>query len=214
MGAIGYIYRTFRRLRAGKGFGVHSPFAYTFIKDVLRLPEKYSYYAYSSIDRLHAMAAENDASLLPAKYLKLIYRVAVYYNSGNLLVIGDAQPLAPLLTALKGAEDASSSGKHGAEDVSSSEKKGAEDVPSSGKNLPSSGRPIVVVAPSASLADLDAITLEPEPVYIVTDLKRNRAAWDRITSRHTACGMSFANPHIAVFVPDSRLPRQHFNIWL
>lgn len=194
MGAIGYIYRTFRRLRAGKGFGVHSPFAYTFIKDVLRLPDKYGYYAYRRIDRLHAMAADNDSGStpLPAKYLKLIYRIAVFYNSGNLLVIGDSAPLSPLLAAITGAED----------------------VSSSVINLPSSGRPIVVVAPSPRLIDLDSLTAGEEPIYVVTDLKQNRAAWERITSSHTSSGMSFANPHIAVFVPDSRLPRQHFNIWL
>ncbi|MDE7153264.1 MAG: hypothetical protein K2O00_02315 [Muribaculaceae bacterium] len=173
------------RLRAGKGFGVHSPFAYAFIKDVLRLPDKYGYYAYHLIDSLYATAVDSHSPVLPVKYLKLIYRIVVFYNSGNLRVIGDPQPLNPFLSAVKPPEE-----------------------------LPASGRQIIIVAPTPQLTEIDSIDFEQEPIFIVTCLKQNRAAWEMITSRYTAHGMSFANPHFAVFVPDSRLPRQHFNLWI
>lgn len=39
------------RRRCSRGFGVHSPFAYRFITEVLCLPGEYGYYAYSSAGR-------------------------------------------------------------------------------------------------------------------------------------------------------------------
>lgn len=40
----------FQRLRHGRGFGVHSPWAYRFIREVLR--ERLPYYAYPEVDAL------------------------------------------------------------------------------------------------------------------------------------------------------------------
>lgn len=41
----------FRRWRHSRGFGVHSPFAFRFITEVLCLPEIYGYYSYLDIPR-------------------------------------------------------------------------------------------------------------------------------------------------------------------
>ena len=40
-----------QRFWRSKGFGVHSPFAFYFITNVMR--QKYHYYAYESIEYLH-----------------------------------------------------------------------------------------------------------------------------------------------------------------
>ena len=40
--------RRFKRWRHGRGFGIHSPFAYSFVKETLR--QKLPYYAYELID--------------------------------------------------------------------------------------------------------------------------------------------------------------------
>lgn len=45
------LWDSYLRWRHSKGFGVHSPFAYRFITDVVK-PGKYGYYAYHNLDRL------------------------------------------------------------------------------------------------------------------------------------------------------------------
>lgn len=42
--------KSYLRWRHSKGFGVHSPYAYRFVKDVLR-PGAYGFYSYNEIDR-------------------------------------------------------------------------------------------------------------------------------------------------------------------
>ena len=47
-------YRTaFKRYRHGKGFGIHSPFAFSFVLKVLR--ERLPYYSYARLEALRAM---------------------------------------------------------------------------------------------------------------------------------------------------------------
>ena len=42
----------YKRWRHGHGFGVHSPYAYRLVRDVLRPGRGYAYYAYADIDRM------------------------------------------------------------------------------------------------------------------------------------------------------------------
>ena len=56
------------RLRHSRGFGVHSPFAYAFIRDAIR--GHYAYYAYELADAVPARAAE----------LRLLVRVCAFLN--------------------------------------------------------------------------------------------------------------------------------------
>lgn len=43
--------KSFARRRHSRGFGIHSPFAYRFITEVLCLPHNYGYYAYALAGR-------------------------------------------------------------------------------------------------------------------------------------------------------------------
>ena len=45
------IWNSYLRWRHSKGFGVHSPYAYKFITDVVK-PGEYGYYAYHDLDRI------------------------------------------------------------------------------------------------------------------------------------------------------------------
>ncbi len=65
MAGILNIYTWWQRLRHSRGFGIHSPFAYRFITEVLNQP--YAYYAYDS---------------LPLHPQRLIYRVALSFGPG------------------------------------------------------------------------------------------------------------------------------------
>lgn len=88
--------RRYKRWRHGRGFGIHSPFAYDFITRTLR--ERMPYYAYERID---AAAHRGDGRLSSCK-LRLIFRIAVRFNPSKAAVIGDANA-AVVRLALKSA---------------------------------------------------------------------------------------------------------------
>ncbi len=67
------IRRRWRMFRHEYGFGIHSPFAYRFITEVIRQP--YAYYAYAA---------------LPDKRQRLIFRIAVELRCRRVAVYGPA----------------------------------------------------------------------------------------------------------------------------
>lgn len=78
------IARRYKRWRHGRGFGIHSPFAYDFITRTLR--ERLPYYAYDSID---ALAADGLAVNLSQRRLRLLYRIAVRFNPAVIGIFGN-----------------------------------------------------------------------------------------------------------------------------
>ncbi len=86
-------YRTaLRRYRHSKGFGIHSPFAFSFVLNVLR--ERNPYYAYSELEGLrHSVIARTRYHLrhpriISLKNAKLIFRVTNFFNPRYVLQIG------------------------------------------------------------------------------------------------------------------------------
>lgn len=75
--------RRYKRWRHGRGFGIHSPFAYDFITTTLR--ERLPYYAYSKLD---ALAAEKQQGASVQRRLRLIFRIAVRFNPTTAAIIG------------------------------------------------------------------------------------------------------------------------------
>lgn len=73
----------YKRWRHGRGFGVHSPFAYDFITRTLR--ERLPYYAYHNID---VLAAEQSLNRTELKRLRLIFRIAVRVNPVAAAIVG------------------------------------------------------------------------------------------------------------------------------
>lgn len=76
--------RRFKRWRHGRGFGIHSPFAYSFVKETLR--QKLPYYAYELIDAM-TFADDSETDIGAAK-LKLIFRIAVRFSPTRVAVVG------------------------------------------------------------------------------------------------------------------------------
>lgn len=66
-----FLKKIFLRVRHKHGFGIHSPFAYRFITEVLNLPGNYGYYSYLYISE---------------RYLRTIFRIAVHFNPQNVCV--------------------------------------------------------------------------------------------------------------------------------
>lgn len=83
---------SYKRWRHGRGFGVHSPYAYRMVREVLRLPDACGYYAYAGIARervrLRAPLSLSDSFL--------IYRLAVDFAPSE-VVVAARGPLERLL---------------------------------------------------------------------------------------------------------------------
>lgn len=98
---------------SGKGHGIHSPFVFDFIKNVLRDKKEYEYYpiiekgrqqllkqkavievedfgAGSSMIKTNKRVVADMArsSLKPVKYAQLLYRMVQYYQPGKILELG------------------------------------------------------------------------------------------------------------------------------
>ena len=73
---------------SSKGFGIHSPFMFDFITNVVN--EKNPYYSYKEIENIAQSNKEK-------KYLKLIYRIINYYKIKNVLFIGRDKDIERLL---------------------------------------------------------------------------------------------------------------------
>ncbi|MDE5554651.1 MAG: hypothetical protein K2J10_05650, partial [Muribaculaceae bacterium] len=76
--------RRYKRWRHGRGFGIHSPFAYDFITRTLR--ERLPYYAYTKLD---ALAAAQRLGASEQRRLRLIFRIAVRFNPPSAAIIGN-----------------------------------------------------------------------------------------------------------------------------
>lgn len=61
----------YKRWRHGRGYGIHSPYAYEMVREVLNPPRIYAYYAYHEIGRLRSLYAPD----MPLRELFLIFRV-------------------------------------------------------------------------------------------------------------------------------------------
>ena len=73
------------RFRHRRGYGVHSPFAYTFIRDVAL--ERSQYYAYDTLAKLHPWWVR-WFGLYPLTCRRLLFRVANYVHPQAIRVIG------------------------------------------------------------------------------------------------------------------------------
>lgn len=76
-----YINKSVRRIKHRKGFGVHSPFAYSIITDVIE--EKSAYYAYSRINRTYSKATP-----ISFKVACLLLRLANRFKARKIVEIG------------------------------------------------------------------------------------------------------------------------------
>lgn len=87
-----YIDRTMRRVKHRKGFGVHSPFAYGIITEVIE--EKLPYYSYQRMHRMYG-----KSSPMAEKQAQLLLRLANRFAARNILEIcGDGgYSLLPLI---------------------------------------------------------------------------------------------------------------------
>lgn len=93
-----YLTRGVRRLKHRKGFGVHSPFAYSVITEVIE--EKAPYYAYQRMRRMYAGGRRTPRQApMPFKAACLLLRLANRFRVRRVLEVGcdGGYTLLPLL---------------------------------------------------------------------------------------------------------------------
>lgn len=78
-----------------RGFGVHSPFMFDFLGNVLN--EESGYYAYDEIERLYSLPQEQD-------FAKLLYRIIQYYGIKKISLLGLPKTFEPLINLCNGVE--------------------------------------------------------------------------------------------------------------
>lgn len=83
---------SYRRWRHTRGFGVHSPFAFKLVSDILRLPARYGYYGYTDIEKVAAAerrkrhSANQEYTRKAKKEAKLFLRLVAFLNPGTLFL--------------------------------------------------------------------------------------------------------------------------------
>ena len=86
----------YRRLFCRKGYGVHSPFVFDLITNVLE--ESRGYYAYTRLHAAHALADPHDR--LPLRDSRWLFRLGNRFHPRHLVIVGTGGGLTPLsLTA-------------------------------------------------------------------------------------------------------------------
>lgn len=228
-----------RRYNRSHGFGIHSPFAYSFVRDTLGCRNQY--YAYEQIAWLRhvALAVAHHTSrhprIMSLKNAKMIHRVAVRFASNEYMQIGSHFGLSTAALLLADSRSRLSlynpSNHH--EDVYVEVTKAfagrisrivsddiVKEIADYGMRV--TGMPFVLVN---GMSEDDARLIGPalqqlacssDCMIIVRNLTRDKAntagVWEAVTG-NLAYGMSFTNGNIGFIAALRHLPVQHFTLW-
>lgn len=199
MKALSLYLTSFNRYRRSRGFGVHSPFAYYFIKRVIK--ESCHYYSYQSID----CAAEKEG--VSRRDTRLLFRVANYLNPAAMLMAGESRAA---LTALKSVS------------ASIPVTYSVSDADAVTRYLDSHGvdRPFVYIDPTArfpyeTLLQLSRDVINSQGTLVIGGMKRGNLMRRLLKDTESGMkyGMTFSNGTMAIIIGDCKLPRQRFALW-
>lgn len=87
------IAKRFRRWRHSRGFGIHSPYAFRFVCEVLNQSGTYGFYAYEELEQRMRQLRVRSIS---RRRLRMLFRVVVELRPATVSVVA-AEPLAELL---------------------------------------------------------------------------------------------------------------------
>ena len=239
MGKLKNIGTALSRYQASKGFGVHSPFAFKFILNVL--DEKYEYYAYDKLQQLRINVVERTRRengykprVISISEAAAIFRVANYYNPQLFLSIGSSYGVAAasMLAVSKRSrmflyDDNSAQNNAAALEILS----GYGDRIVQGEDLQNTISGYITALGDNdmfvtvnNIADHDTATatalintaVSRRGVLIMRniDSSRNMARLWQHCKQAMPYGMTFGNGKTAVMVLNPKLPRQDFEIWL
>ena len=188
MGKIRRYCTALTRYRKSKGFGIHSPFAFHFVLNVLR--EKSAYYAYADIAerrnearRMKRLLKVRKPRMISEKSARMMFRIANYFNPKMILQLGTNFGVSAYST-LRVASD-------------------------SRMWLASSqAEPEIALVLLQNQAD--RISVSGSCGEAVDEVVAR--LWRALLSRLTY-GMTFTNGKMGVAVIEKKLPRQTFSLW-
>ena len=225
-----YVNAWSRHHRSG-GFGIHSPFAYQFVRNVWR--QRLPYYAYEGMHQLIATIKGNttrqqrrEMDLISESEARLLFRVTNYFNPQRILQVGAATGVESV--AMLAVNQASrlylcdGQLEHNALAVrvlqSQLDRVACYDaVHVAADDLLATGE-----APTLALVNTptdDALLkrlLDAQCVLVLRNLNRSQA----MSSLFAACcdympmGQTYTNNKIAILYPNPKLQREDFLLWL
>lgn len=225
-----------RRYKRSKGFGIHSPFAFHFVRATLG--ERLPYYAYERIETSRALALRlahgvaRHPRIMSSKNARMIFRVACRFNPPLIYQIGSHFGVSAMsVLAVSGTSRLTLYAPANSHDAIFSEvtaplaqRISRADVfaPSYATFIQEATRPFVVVSsvPASDAGEIAAALCDTlassEAVVVVRNLTRpaegTARLWKELTSS-LAAGMSFTNGNIGFIVSRHDLPVQHFTLW-
>jgi len=226
-----------RRYSRSKGFGIHSPFAFNFVLQVLR--EHCPYYAYEAITKRRrqaldlALEVSRRPRIISLKNAKMLFRIVCRFRPHTILQCGVSYGVSSTVML-----DVDSSyrlmiftGDNPYEDIYNQITRPyssritcyptlAETIIAYNNSIVDCDSPFVLVN---DVSDVDysllcsTLTdmLNRNGVVVVRNISRSRNVrllWNYLKT-NLSHGMSFSNDRIAIFVGYSHLPRQHYSLW-
>lgn len=221
------LFTAFSRYRSGKGFGVHSPFAFNYILKVLE--EKCPYYAYTEIESKREKAASmTERHVLTYGAAKRIFRVVNHSNPEKILQIGSdcgVAAVAALSVSSRSEMWLCNTGGDAAaygilKEYSGRIKfyKSAEDC--IGEYASSAGKPFVIVS-SFNESEFEGVynylsyVAAKECTIVACNLSCDTlmaSLWNKVTKSMTF-GMIFTNGKLGIIVCDKKLPLSRYSLW-
>ena len=237
MGRISRYCTALSRYHKSNGFGIHSPFAFNFVLNVLR--ERLPYYSYSDIDadrhrliRSLRFRRVRHQRIISSKNAKMLFRVANYFNPQCIMQIGTNYGMSgrtllrvssssqlylfePMIAQLPVAsETLAQCGKRVHTFTS------LEDAYSQYTEQLADRMPFLLVN-SLSADDVQSVCRIVDEVVTrngvvvmrnLTSLPEMQHMWN-YAIKAAAYGMTFSNGKIAFYVANKKLPRQDFMLW-
>ncbi len=219
------------RIKTTRGFGVHSPFAFSFITEVMR--QKYQYYAYPD-EKMRRMALSRRSAVrrrpAPLKYQHTVFRVVNRFSPSVILQLGQSRGL-ETMAALDTSSDltiAEYSVKSQPDDYNRSISQADDRIVRhatfenavSAWSAKSGEIPFAMVcgiADDIKFRDVLKKALDDGGVVLFPNIDITPAArrlWKSLNTSLRTHGMTFSNDRFGVIVGLRHLPRQTYMLYL
>lgn len=226
-----------KRYHRSKGHGIHSPFAFSFVLNVLRC--RLPYYAYDDIENMRSLAISRTKSfwrhpkIISLKNAKLLFRIVNYFNPSEILQLGTNYGVssASMLAVSSGIElylcEANINEYPVTQEILSGLGNKVHNFLSFDEsiksyNITESGgkSPFILINDvkeneySQVLSYLHKIR-QKKGVIIIRNINKNKvlkALWEACRDA-APTGMTFSNGKMAVIVATPKLPHQNFSLW-
>lgn len=225
-----------KRFCRSHGFGIHSPFAYNFVVDVIH--QQLPYYAYDALEQMRRQIAPRKfkGELMSLKNAKLLFRIANHFNPKHILQIGSSYGLSAAATLLPNRSShlwlhEPDSALHTKLDTTLHPFASRITFDDSIVNITtnysaaideSQQKPFVVINNIHNAASYSQVqffvnsVLAGNGVIVFRNISTQPlvAQLCNESKQYATSGMSFGNHRTIVFVADKKLPRQDFSLWL